>query len=112
MTPGEYNIQDTVKGDTLDEVVFTILEDGSPIDLTGYDIKIMFKKYPILVSSLTLEIGSGITVTDAAQGQFKIDEQVISLDVGQYFYDIQFTNDTEVRTYVKGEFNVLQEVTT
>lgn len=112
MTPGTYNIQDTVKGDTLDEVAFTVLEDGSPINLTGYAIKIMFKKYPLLVSSLTLSIGSGLSIIDAAQGQFKINEQIITLDVGQYFYDIQFTNGSEVRTYIKGEFNVLQEVTT
>jgi len=73
----------------------------------------MFKKYPTNVSSLTLEIGTGITVTDATAGEFKIDAFNVELSVGEYYYDIQFTNSSDVvKTYIAGTFNVLQDVTT
>lgn len=113
MTPGTYNIQDTVKGDTLDEIIFTMTdEDGDPINLTGYAIKAMFKKYPLLVAVKTISIGSGITIVSAANGQFKIDAFTVTMGAGVYDYDIQFTVGQIVKTYISGKFEVLKEVTT
>jgi len=113
MTPATYNLPDTVKGDTLNSITFTMLDGVTPINLTGYDIKIMFKKYPTNVASKTIEIGSGITIVNAAAGQFRIDEFNVTLSVGEYFYDIQFTDPSdEIKTYIAGTFNVLQDVTT
>ncbi|NRA58763.1 MAG: hypothetical protein HRU13_11680 [Phycisphaerales bacterium] len=51
-------INDVRQGDTVKARVFTLTSDGSPYDRNH---------------RLTLSIGSGITVTDAAGGVFQID---------------------------------------
>lgn len=109
MEQGTYNLPDTVAGDTFDKLILTITDT----DITGWEIKAMFKRQPDLVSVKTIEIGTGITVTDAANGIFEIDSFIVALGVGVYYYDIQFTDtDGNVYTYVKGTFEVLQQITT
>jgi len=113
MIAGTYNIQDTIKGDTLDEIRFTLKDESDDyINLTGYSIKAMFKPFPSLVSVKTIQIGTGITIINAAEGRFKIDSFNVDFAVGVYMYDIQFTSSGVVKTYIKGEFNVLPEITT
>lgn len=103
------------KGDTFSEVAFEVKKNGTAINLTGATIKMQLRKNYIDVSpalALTSVSSAGITITGASAGQFKINEQIIDIEVFNYVYDIQFTLSTgEVRTYVKGGFNVTPEVT-
>ena len=103
------------KGDTFSEVAFEVKKNGTAINLTGATIKMQLRKNYSDVSpalALTSVSSAGITITGASAGQFKINTQIIDIEVFNYVYDIQFTLASgEVRTYVKGGFNVTPEVT-
>ena len=103
------------KGDTFNEVAFEVKKNGTALNLTGATIKMQLRKdyndvTPTL--SLTSVSNAGLTITNATSGHFKINEQIINIEVFNYVYDIQFTLASgEVKTYVKGGFNVTPEVT-
>lgn len=103
------------KGDTFNEVAFEVKKNGTAINLTGATIRMQLRKEyedvtPAL--SLTSAASAGITITNASSGLFKINAQIINIEVFNYVYDIQFTlSSGEVKTYVKGGFNVTPEVT-
>jgi hypothetical protein len=103
------------KGDTFNEVAFEVKKNGTAINLTGATIRMQLRKEYSDVSavlSLTSVASAGITITNATSGQFKINSQIIDIEVFNYVYDIQFTLASgEVKTYVKGGFNVTPEVT-
>lgn len=103
------------KGDTFNQVAFEVTKNATALDLTGATIKMQLRKQYSDVSpalALTSVASAGITITNAASGQFKINEQIIDIEVYNYVYDIQFTLASgEVKTYVKGGFNVTPEVT-
>tara|TARA_R110002126_G_scaffold149572_1_gene295577 strand:+ start:174 stop:527 length:354 start_codon:yes stop_codon:yes gene_type:complete len=115
MTPTTYKINDQYKGDTFNGVTFTLKEgaDKTPINLTGAAILSQFRSKEVTgVIKQSFSIGSGITVTNATGGVFKIDSFVLGWETGTYFYDIQITfADSSVRTYVKGTLNVIQDIT-
>lgn len=111
-----YNIPDIIKGDTFKDLQFTLSINSVVEDLTDYSIACKFRKNAKTgkeIKSLTVE--SGITITDALNGVFKID--AFNLDdtfiAGTYYYDIEFTNNTtgEIDTYINGTFKVIQDVT-
>lgn len=103
------------KGDTFNEVAFEVKKNGTALNLTGATIKMQLRKEYSDVSptlSLTSVSNAGLTITNATSGHFKINEQRIDIEVYNYVYDIQFSFASgEVKTYVKGGFNVTPEVT-
>jgi hypothetical protein len=111
---GNLNFENT-KGDTFDEVAFQLRINGVNVNLTGATIKMQLKKrYCDLTPALSLtSVGSaGITITNASAGQFKINSQIINIPVWNYVYDLQIAfSNGEVKTYIKGNFNILEEVT-
>lgn len=104
-----------IKGDTFDEVAFQLKINEEVVDLTGATIKMQLRKNYSDTSaalSLTSVSSAGITITDAATGQFKINSQIIDIEVYNYVYDIQITLASGVvKTYVQGGFNITNEVT-
>jgi hypothetical protein len=111
--PGSFNFPDTLKGDTFEGVEFTLENNGSPVDLTGSSIEMMVKLVATGTSALTVSTpSSGLTITDASNGVFEFDEQIISIDAGQYVYDIEVTDVSgDVLTYVSGTWLICQDVT-
>ena len=109
-----YNFPAHIKGDTFLEQPFVYKLNGVVIDLTGGAFRMMIKRSPRSIdSTLTLTDGSGITVTDAVNGAWKIDSQIIDIQEGTYYYDVQFTYASgQVSTYLSGEFEVTQDITT
>ena len=109
------DLNDRIKNDTFESVNFNIADGGgSPIDLTGVAIHIQFRfrqKTGKVVKDITL--GSGITLTDAVNGIFTIDEFTpITFEVDTYYYDAEITFPSgKIKTYVFGIFNVLQDIT-
>ncbi len=94
-------------GNTFDAVPFEIKMNSVAVDLTGATIVMPLKKEQGGTTIKLLTIGSGITVTNAVLGQFKIDKQIIDLAPFNYFYDIIFTfSDATVKTYISGYFNI------
>jgi len=104
-----------IKGDTFDEVAFSIKINNIALDLTGATIKMQLKKSSDSPASLSLTSASsaGITITSPSAGLFKINEQIIDIEVFNYAYDIQLTLASGVvKTYVSGTFNITKEITT
>jgi hypothetical protein len=105
-----------IKGDTFDEVAFSIKINNVALDLTGATIKMQLKKISdltIALLSLTSVAAAGITITNATGGLFKINQQIIDIDVFNYAYDIQLTLASGVvKTYVSGTFSITKEITT
>jgi len=104
-----------IKGDTFDEVNFEIKKDNVAINLTGATIKMQLRKNATDVSpalSLTSASSAGITITAATLGKFKINQQIINIEVANYQYDIEITlSSGVVKTYISGAFNITQEIT-
>ena len=69
--------------------VYGLTTDIDYIDLTDTTILCQFKKSPSTESFLTLTTGSGLTITDATGGKFRIDNQIIDIPADTYQYDIQ-----------------------
>jgi hypothetical protein len=112
MIPQNYNYGSYLRGDTIPAKTFqvqsTIDQTTTPVDLTNASIKCNF----ILgVQKKSLSTGNGITVTDAAQGEFQIDAFVLNY-AGTYKYDIQFLfDDGSIKTYISGICTIINDVT-
>ena len=104
-----------IKGDTFDEVAFQLKINDTVVNLTGATIKMQLRKCysdTAAALSLTSVSSAGITITNAANGEFKINTQIIDIEVYNYVYDIQITfSSGVVKTYVQGGFNITNEVT-
>ena len=102
------------RGDTFNEVPFEILIDDVALNLTGAIIKMQVKKDACssAVLSLTSVASAGITITNAVNGQFKINEQIINIKPCNYQYDIQIELESgEIKTYLGGLFQVVKTIT-
>ena len=113
---GTYNFKDRLHNSWFNGLQFTVtktIDDvTTPYDLTGATITIDFKVVKTGVSAQTLTIGNGVTITDAVNGVFKIDEGNITLEPNSYFYDIKVVNsDGENLYWLKGKRNIIQNTT-
>jgi len=112
MSLGTLKIPDpAITGDTWPGLSITLTEDAVPIDLTGASIKAEFFKDRIL--TLTLETGSGITITNPLNGQFQFDViNRLNLQPGLHTGDLQVTfADTTRVTYFLIKLNVIADIT-
>jgi len=111
----EYNFADKVKGDTLEPITFTVTVNSAALDLTDCTILIQFEKQPCLAYDYQMGTSAaigGVTITDAVNGEFRIDEQILNWKAAKYYYDIQFTwTDGTVKTYIGGTIEIKQDVT-
>lgn len=106
------NLPDHVRGDTFEGARYTLEVNGAASDLTGASIRMQLKKDKSSATSKEFSTGAGITITDALNGVFEIDKQIISVDANAYVYDIEITYpDETVKTYVEGKWKILQDVT-
>lgn len=105
---------DTYRGDTLElEVLFfEDPEKTTPLDLTQWDtFKMQIKQSPP-VSKVLVEL-TELEGLDIGIGKITINltAEQMELPIGNRYYDIQATSSTEVKTLLKGIFNVEQDIT-
>ena len=102
-----------IKADTFEAVNFEINVDDVPVDLSDTTIRMQLRKeYGGVVGlSLTSVANAGITITDAANGLFRINQQIIDIPAFNYIYDIEFNFDGVVKTYISGNFLIKNDVT-
>ena len=109
-----YNFPDHIKGDTFNGVEFTLEVNSLPVDLTNASIKMYLKtqsKACDVVAKFTTDNGK-LTITDAVNGVFQFDNQIININAGTYDYDIEITlNNGTIKTYIKGTWKILQDIT-
>ena len=109
-----YNFPNHTKGGTYDGTSFTITVNGSPLVITGATIKMSMKldKTSATVAKTLSTTDNSIKITDGANGTFEVPEQVIDVAAGVYYYDIQITLlDGTVKTYIDGQWKILQDIT-
>jgi hypothetical protein len=102
-------------GDSVEAITFALLKNNAPVNLTGSLIRCYFRKEEQQAAALklTTENSGGITILDAVNGTFRIDEiKSLQMEAGIYDYDIEVTDiNGVVDTYVKGTVEVEQDVT-
>lgn len=108
MTKGFYKIPDHYKGDTFDEVIFTLKEDGNPVDLTGKGVEMTFTKNSVdgtVQEIFTLD--KGLSLVDAVNGVYALNQFRNDWPSIIYFYKttVIFSEDDH-RTYLLGTLNV------
>ena len=101
------------KGDTFKQIPMVYKLNGVAQDLTGAIIRMQLRKEKDGVSYLELTSvdDAGITITDALNGAFKINEQIIDIQSGNYIYDIEFNINGIIETLIKGDFIITNDVT-
>jgi hypothetical protein len=103
---------EVVNNDTYNGATFTITVNGVLLNLTGATIELQCRKKGSNELVWGIDTDDGITITDAENGEFEIDEQVISATPGTYPYDVQITlSSGSVKTYVGGEITFVQDYT-
>ena len=104
----------SIKGDTFEQVTFELLINDEPYSLEDAIIRMQLRKEygGIPALSLTSVANAGITITNAALGHFKINEQIINICAYNYLYDIEIEfGDGSIKTYVSGNFLIKSDVT-
>jgi len=115
MPAGLFNFYIEQGADFVQECAY-LDEDGNPVNLTGNTMAMQMRK-PLLANTTlaNMTIGSGITVTNATLGQFKLsltNAQTANLPIGTVVYDleIRYANGTKERL-LQGGIIVDGEVT-
>lgn len=98
-----------IRGDTWRRA-FAFTRNGAAFDLTGAMIKIQLRKTN---GELVAEYNNNSGVQIAANVMiWEIDEQQTKeFDIQKMRYDIEIEKNGDVRTYIEGRFNVIQDVT-
>ena len=98
----------TKRGDTFKQVDFQINVDNLPLDLTDAVIAIQLRKE----AGAPIVLEPTITILNAIEGRFCIDEQIIDIQACNYKYDIQLTLASgEVYTWISGIFTITDDIT-
>lgn len=98
------------KGDTWKGAQITIAVNGAPLNLTGASINLDFLGARSSVAALTLSVGSGIVITNAALGILTISERIMNLEAGLYKIELQVVIGATKKTYVEGLFTITKEI--
>jgi hypothetical protein len=103
-----------IKGDTFEAVNFALLKNNVVINLTGATIRMQLRTEcgGLIALSLTSVASAGITITNAAGGLFRINQQIINIASGNYLYDLEILfADGTVKTWLSGEFLIECDIT-
>jgi len=111
----DYNFPSHIKGDTFNGVLFTLELNGVPIDLTNciLTMDLRLTKAGVSVERFTSVADEHITISSPPTlGTFTFNNQIISVNAGDYFYDIQLVfPDGIIKTYISGRWKIIQDVT-
>ena len=113
MTPDTYNFPDHYEGDNWGPWTITITDDDTetPIDITGAVITMTLRRIGSTGAVIdTKTVANGLTLTDAANGEFEIDEYVVDYDHGWYKYDITVSISGKPVTYLAGTWKIIKKI--
>lgn len=114
-----HNFPPHVKGDTYVGCTFTVTVNGVPLDLTGYVIEMALKTAKTnpnpeykFSNQVVSGVKNGLIEITSIPGRFSIPPQIIDVKAGNYYYDIELVSPLGiVKTYVEGQWTILQDVT-
>lgn len=89
---------------------------GDPIDLSSVTAATfrIASSYGLGAGTAALELtlGAGVTIPDAAAGVVQVaSPSVLAIAAGDYVYDFSTTDNGVETTWIRGEFEILGEVT-
>ena len=98
-----YNFNDIIQGTTFPGVTLTVYVNGSPLNLSGASITMVFNNGQYTWSTSTGEL----TITNPAGGEFTVDSQVVSLRKERYHYYMRFNlSGGIIKKYITGIWRV------
>jgi hypothetical protein len=108
-----YDFSPAIYGDTWDGVIMQLLVNDVPKDITGASIRMSLVKSPDTAAVATWSTANGrISISDAANGEITFIPFTMNIAVGTYYYDIEYTfADNSIKSYVKGKFTVVNDIT-
>jgi len=109
-----------IRGDDIELTINVVDENGDALDLTGITAA-AFKLKETLSGSvvLTKTLGSGVTVTDAAEGELKVvltNAETTLFKIRKHFFEIQITDASSKISTVRnsdktpGELTVIEDL--
>jgi hypothetical protein len=112
MIPATYNLPDAYRGDNYGPIYFFFTyANGSPINLNGCTAASQVKNSKNSVflewntSDNSITVSGNAVILNTKQGDS------MRLPANTYFYDLQLTSGTRIKTYVQGQFTVYPDVT-
>ena len=87
-------------------------EDGNPVDITGASAWFTVREDATEAKLIEKTVGSGITLTAEASGDFSIAIAAADIEdmLGTYIFDLFFQLGAEVRKTLRGRFVVRQSL--
>jgi hypothetical protein len=64
---------------------------GTPLNLTNAQLRMVYRRVGENLERLSLAVGTGIQITNAAGGVFRVMPQVLPLTAGTYYWEIILT---------------------
>lgn len=114
MIPANYNLQEAYRGDSYGPLTFRFKdESGNYIDFRGarVDLQVRNKRFKdvIVVSWSTAD--ESMEVFNDAIILKQIPGENMKIPPGVYMYDLQVKQNNVTKTYLKGTFTVLEDIT-
>ena len=64
------------------------LATNEPLNLTGAEVNMIYRRVGERMERLKLAVGSGIEITGPVIGKFKVSPQILPLTAGLYYWEI------------------------
>lgn len=111
ITAVRYDFPNTKRGDDYrgDTFLITNTTTGDPIDMTGQELRIAWRKSATATPAKSISIGSGIT--HLGTNQVRIDAFTVELEPREYLVDWHFVLDGVNQTLVYGTHLITPDVT-
>jgi hypothetical protein len=113
MIPAIYNLPDAYRGDSYGPIRFVFTNpSGAPYNLSGLRASLQFrnKKTTEVVADWDSDYGSMFVSGNTVTMNRKPGEEM-EIPALLYGYDLQLMSGTLVRTYIRGDVQVYQDVT-
>lgn len=109
----ESSFYSLIKGAEFTGRRFIITSNGTAVDLTDATIDIWFRRNNEKGKVIKeLSETSGITVNDAAAGDFQIDAFTMDWNAGLYYYDIKIVlSSGSIKKYIWGTIEIKEDST-
>jgi hypothetical protein len=102
-----YNFPKARRGDTYNDVQFTVKMNGSAVNLVGAVIVMTVCNRALVVCNTFSTANNKLVIIDGINGVFSTALGIVSMPVGEYSYTIRITFvDTTVKTWIEGLFIV------
>jgi hypothetical protein len=113
MIPAIYNLPDAYRGDSYGPIIFKFTDvSGSGIPLNGVRASVQFRnKRTNEVVAAWDTIDNTMSISGNAVTMLPKPGEQMEINASTYGYDLQLMSGNVVRTYVRGDVSVYQDIT-